>query len=859
MPQWDLANSDAILVMGSNMAENHPIAFRFALQAKEKGAALFHADPRFTRTSALVDTYAPVRAGTDIAFLGGIIRHILENDLWFKEYALNYTNIATIIEDDFQDASQNDGKFSGWSDKKKSYEYESWQYKGEFVPSSLAEHFVNTTESFSDLTKRMKQGPTPKDETLQDPRCVYQILKRHFSAYTPEMVERVTGCPKETFLAVADGFCRASGPERTGAICYAVGWTHHSTGVQIIRAAAIIQLLLGNVGRPGGGILALRGHSSIQGSTDIPTLYNMLPGYMPQPHAHKPHGTLQDYIDHESTPTGWWHNFPKYIVSLLRAWYGEAAMKENGWCFENLPKILGDHSQLPMTLAMQDGLIKGMFLMGQNPAVGGSNARLVQSALGKLDWLVITDFTETESASFWYEGHAVRSGELTPQDIGTEVFLLPTSLAGEKAGTFTNTHRLIQWHDKVVDGPGDSRSDLWFIYQLGRRLKDLYANSAAVKDQAIRYLTWDYPEADEKGEPDAEAVLKEINGYTWSPDPAQRQQIPDFKELKDDGSTACGCWIYTGVFPKNDFNHARSRKADGPDGPGTHLNWAFAWPSNRRTLVNRAAADPSGKPWSERKKLVWWDEEKGEWDGTDKVDFSKSKRPDYEPDWSTEQSGMDALYGTDPFIMIADGRGALFVPSGLKDGPLPTHYEPVESPVKNPLYAQQQNPTAKIWDRPDNRIHSPGDPRYPYALTTYRLTEHHSGGTPTRSVASTAELQPEGFCEIPPELAAELGIRTLDWVVLSTPRGQIETKAMVTERLRPFVIDGRRVYQIGMPWHFGWKGFATGDIANVLTAAIGDPNTSMHENKALTCGLRPGRLAPDEPRGRMRDARQEGD
>ncbi len=842
MPQWDLANADCILVMGSNMAENHPIAFRFALQAKEKGATLIHADPRFTRTSALADVYAPVRAGTDIAFLGGIIHHILEHDLWFREYALTYTNLATIIDDRFEDPSRNDGKFSGWDEKKKSYTFESWQYEGEFVPSSLAEHFVNTTESFSDLTKRLQKGPTPKDETLQHPNCVYQILKRHFAAYTPEMVERVTGCPKETFVRVADALARASGPEKTGTICYAVGWTHHSTGVQMIRAAAIIQLLLGNVGRPGGGILALRGHSSIQGSTDIPTLYNLLPGYLPQPHGLKPHHSLQDYIDHETTPTGWWHNFPKYIVSLLRAWYGENGMKENGWGFAWLPKIMGDHSQLPMTLAIKDGLIKGLFLIGQNPVVGGSNSTLVQRALANLDWMVVTDFTETESASFWYKGHPVRDGELAPKDIKTEVFLLPTALAGEKAGTFTNTHRLIQWHDKVVEAPGDSRSDLWFIYHLGRRLKELYRASADPKDQPIRYLTWDYPTLGEREEPDAEAVLREINGYTWAENKEHRKQIPDFKHLQDDGSTACGCWIYTGVFPADDHNHARSRKADGPDGPGTHLGWGFAWPSNRRTLVNRASADPSGKPWSERKKLVWWDAGKGAWDGYDKVDFSTNKAPDYRPDWCKEPSGMDALSGTDPFIMIADGRGALFVPSGIKDGPLPTHYEPVESPVKNPFYGQQHNPAAKVWDRPDNPIHEAADPRYPHVLTTYRLTEHHSGGTPTRSVASTAELQPEGFCEIPPELAAELGVDTLDWVTLSTPRGAVETRALVTARLRPFQLDGRRVYQIGMPWHFGWSGFATGDIANVLTAVIGDPNTSMHENKALTCGLRKGRL-----------------
>jgi len=845
MPQWELANADCVLVMGSNMAENHPIAFRFVLQAKDKGATVIHADPRFTRTSSLADLYAPLRAGSDIAFLGGIIRYLLEKDLWFKDFALNFTNISTIIDERFQDASELDGLFSGWDEKGRKYKYDSWQYQGMEVPSSLSEHYVNTTESFSEKTKRLSKGPPPRDPTLQHPFCVYQILKRHYAAYTPEKVEEVSGCPKETFIKVAEALARNSGRERTSAICYAVGWTHHTTGVQIIRAAAIIQALLGNVGRPGAGILALRGHCSIQGSTDIPTLYNMLPGYLPQPQAFKPHQTLKEYLDTETTPTGWWHNFPKYAVSLLRAWYGDNGNKENGWGYEWLPKNVGDHSQLPMTLAIRDGLIRGMFVIGQNPAVGGSNSgKTVQRGFANLDWLVIRDFTETETASFWYAGHPVKSGELRPQDIKTEVFLMPSSLAtGEKEGTFTNTHRLLQWHDKVVDAPGDNRSDLWFAYHLGRRLQQLYADSSEPKDAPIRNLTWNYPVKGERNEPSAEAVLKEMNGYTW----ADRKLVKDFKELKDDGSTACGAWIYSGVYPDENENKSRSRTPDGPDGPGTHLGWGFAWPANRRTMYNRASADADGKPWSERKKLVWWDGAKGKWQSPDEIDFETSKPPDYEPDWSKDPKGMEALSGRDAFIMIADGRSSLFVPSGLKDAPLPTHYEPVESPVKNALYKQQDNPAAKKWERSFNTYHAPGDPRYPYVLTTYRLTEHHSGGTPTRSVAHTAELQPEGFAEIPPELAAELGIANLDWVVISTSRGEVETKALVTDRLRPLQLDGSRVYQVGMPFHFGWHGFATGDIANLLTSVVGDPNTSIHEGKALTCNLRPGRLQRPGP------------
>jgi formate dehydrogenase major subunit len=844
MPQWDLANSDCVLVMGSNMAENHPIAFRFVLQAKDRGATLIHADPRFTRTSALMDIHAPLRAGSDIAFLGGLIRHILEHGLWFREFALAYTNLSTIIDERFRDASELDGLFSGWDEAHRKYSYDSWQYEGMDVPSSLAEHHVNTTESFADKTKRMTEGPPHRDETLEHPRCVYQILKRHFAAYTPQKVEEITGCPAATLVEIAETLARNSGRERTTAICYAVGWTHHTVGVQIIRAAAILQGLLGNVGRPGGGILALRGHCSIQGSTDIPTLYNLLPGYLPQPQAFKQHDTLAHYLESERTPTGWWHHFPAYAVSLLRAWYGTHGTKENDWGYEWLPKNVGDHSQLPMTLAMRDGLIRGLFVLGQNPAVGGSNAnQVVQEGLARLDWLVVRDFAETETASFWHAGQAVREGRLQTRDIATEVFFLPTSLAsGEKEGSFTNTHRLLQWHDKVVDAPGDNRSDLWFVYHLGRRLQALYADSGAERDAPIRHLAWDYPVQGERAEPSAEAVLQEINGYTV----ADRRLLASYQDLKDDGSTACGAWIYTGVCPEEGRNLARARQPDGPGGPGTHLGWGFAWPANRRTMYNRASADPEGRPWSERKKLVWWNAQQRKWESPDAIDFQPDKPPDYQPDWSRKPEGMDALSGQDPFIMIADGRCSLFVPSGLKDAPLPTHYEPVDSPVRNALYAQQDSPVAKKWQGSFNAYHAPGDPKYPHVLTTYRLTEHHSGGTPTRSVAVTAELQPEGFAEIPVELAEELGIASRDWVVLSTARGEIETRALVTTRLQPLQMDGRRIHQIGMPFHFGWQGYATGAPANVLTSVVGDANTSIHEGKALTCALRKGRLHPEQ-------------
>jgi formate dehydrogenase major subunit len=581
MPQWDLANSDCILIMGSNMAENHPVAFRFVMQAKARGATVIHVDPRFTRTSALADIHAPIRSGTDTAFLGGIIRYILENDLWFKDYALNYTNLATLISHKFRDTSELDGFFSGWDEELLAYKLDSWQYRGEDTPEVLEEYDVRTGSPFSEQIKRISKGPAPQDRTLEDPFCVYRILRRHFAAYTPEMVSRVTGCPRDTFLEIARAIASNSGREKTGALCYAVAWTHHTTGVQIIRAAGILQALLGNIGRPGAGILALRGHCSIQGSTDIPTLYNMLPGYLAQPHAHKDHATFAAYLESETHKKGYWSNFPKFAHSLMRAWYGDNAGEHNQWGFQWIPKIMGDHSQLPMTMAMADGTIRGLLLIGQNPVIGGHNAGLIRKGLANLEWLVVRETFENETAAFW------KNADRDPREIKTEVFMLPAAMAGEKDGTFTNTHRLVQWHDKVVDPPAHCRSDLWFIYHLGKRLKALYAGSTDPKDAPIRNLMWDYPEVGANRDPSAEAVLKEINGYTW---PA-REQLQSAQQLAADGSTACGAWIYTGVFPKQDHNQTRSRVPDGPDGPGSHLGWAFAWPANRRTLYNRASAD----------------------------------------------------------------------------------------------------------------------------------------------------------------------------------------------------------------------------------------------------------------------------
>ena len=676
--QQDLANADAILIMGSSMAENHPVGFRFVVQARERGATIVHVDPRFNRTSAMADIWVPIRAGTDLAFLGALIHYVLEHDRMFRDYVIAYTNAATIIREDFQDPEDLGGLFSGWNEAERKYAPASWHYAGVDGDEQGSE----TTSTAYGLFGQSRGGQpsrldrAERDLTLQHPRCVYQLLKKHYARYTPELVEQVCGLPREHFLKVADAYTSASGPEKTGAMCYAVGWTQHSTGVQIIRAASILQLLLGNMGRPGGGIMALRGHTSIQGSTDIPTLYDLMPGYLPMPNFESGAHSLEEYIRQNDTQTGWWHNVDKYIVSLLKAWYGDAATAANDYGYDWLPRITGDHSHQGYWLDMNDGRMEGLFVFGQNPAVGGPNARLERHAMANLDWLVVRDLVEIETASFWYDSPEIERGELRTEAIKTEVFLMPAAGHAEKSGGFTNTQRLIQWREKAVDPPGDARSDTWFVYHLGRRLKNKAAGDDRPRNAGLRALTWDYPLEAPHDEPIVEAILQEINGRRV----VDGTLVSGFRELKADGSTACGCWIYSGVFPEPGRNRANERHSHDALGHG----WGFAWPADRRIMYNRASARPDGAPWSERKKLVWWDAAKREWTGLDVPDFTITKPPDYEP--PRDATGDDALRGDSPFIMHQDGLGWIWVPIGLRDGPLPTYYEPLESPVGNALY-----------------------------------------------------------------------------------------------------------------------------------------------------------------------------
>ncbi len=842
----DLSNADVIVIQGSNMAECHPVGFQWVMEAKARGAKVFHVDPRFTRTSALADTYVPIRTGTDIVLLGAIINRVLTQERDFREYVVAYTNASHLVSEDFQDTEELDGLFSGFDHETRSYDTASWQYAGSEGQGDEEEETAESTDSESGHSlgaggAAVDHERIQRDETLQDPRCVYQVLKRHFARYTPEMVADVCGIPVDVFDELAEAWISNSGREKTGALVYSVGWTQRGTGVQYIRAGAILQLLLGNMGRPGGGVMALRGHASIQGSTDIPTLYNLLPGYLQMPHAER-HPDLAGYIDaiRGAAQKGFWANADAYTVSLLKAYFGDEATAENDYLFDELPKISGDHGTYSQVMDMiEGGKIFGYFLLGQNPAVGSANGRAQRLGMANLDWLVVRDLVMIESATFWKDAPEVETGEIVPEQCRTEVFFLPAASHVEKEGTFTQTQRLLQWREKAVNPPGDATSELWFFYHLGRRMREKLAGSTDPRDQLLLKLAWDYPVHGEEQEPSSEDVLKEINGY--GPDGL----LPGYTALKADGSTSSGCWIYSGVYA-DDVNQAARRK------PGREQSlhapeWGWAWPMNRRMLYNRASADPEGKPWSERKALVWWDEDAQRWVGDDTADFEATKPPSYRPPEGA--TGVEAIAGDDPFIMQSDGKGWLYAPKGVVDGPLPAHYEPAESPFRNAVYTQQANPAREIYTNHLNEVHpSPpelGSQVFPFVWLTSRLTEHHTAGGMSRFLPYLAELQPALFMEVSPELARLRGLEHLGWAHVVTARAVVEARVLVTDRLTPLKVQDQLVHQIWLPYHWGQGGLTTGDVVNDLMHLTLDPNVHIQEFKAGTCDVLPGR----RPRG----------
>jgi formate dehydrogenase major subunit len=799
----DLKNADVILVMGGNPAENHPVSMKWIMKAKkERGAKLIVVDPKFSRTASKADLYIPIRPGTDIAFLGGLIKYIIDNELYFKEYVVNYTDASFLVDPEFKLPEDLDGVFSGYDPVKRKYDKSTWKYQLD------------------------ENGIPKKDPTLQDPHCVLQLLKRHFSRYTIDIVSQITGAPKDKILEAYKIIASTGKPNKVATECYAMGWTQHTVGVQNIRAMAIIQLLLGNIGMAGGGVNALRGESNVQGSTDMCLLFHILPGYLPMIRAS--HVDLKTYIE-KTTPTtkepkslNWWKHRPKYIVSLLKAFYGDYATKENDFCFNYLPKLDDGktYSWYDMFDAMYKGKIKGFFAWGQNPACSSANANKARQALAKLDWLVCVNLWDSETSSFW------KGPGMDPKKIKTEVFLLPCAASVEKEGSITNSGRWLQWRYKAVNPPGECKPDSEIVNELFLRIKRLYEKEGGVFPEPILHLNWNYGEK----EVDTKIVAKEVNGY-FTKDVIIKgkrfkkgQQVPNFVYLLDDGSTACGNWLYSGCYTEEGNMMARRGKED-PTGLGLYSKWAWCWPVNRRILYNRASVDPYGKPWDPERPVIKWDNTNKKWIG----DVPDGPQPPL------------ALGGVLPFIMKPTGVGTIFG-RGRVDGPFPTYYEPVESPFENPLYKKVRfNPVAKIFkDTPADKILTKFDPDYPYIGTTYRVTEHWQTGLMTRHMDWLLELEPQIFAEIDKELAKEKGIKSGDKVIISTPRGRIWAIAIVTDRIKPLNIMGRKCHVVGIPWHYGWRwpeDGSGGDSANLLTPPAHDPNTMIQESKCFLVNI----------------------
>ncbi len=787
----DIGNSDCILAIGSNPAENHPAGFGWVITAKERGAKLISVDPRFTRTSSKADIYAPLRSGTDVAFIGGMIKYVLDDmehnpDSYNMTYVAEYTNAPYLIDPGFKGPADLDGLFSGYDATKRSYDKSTWSYQMD------------------------DKGIPKKDKTLQDPNCVFQLLKKQYARYTPDKVCGITGTPQDTFMEICRTYAATGKPGKAGTIMYAMGTTQHTNGTQMIRSYAILQLLLANIGIAGGGINALRGESNVQGSTDHCLLFHILPGYLKTP-INKDE-TLEKYLK-RVTPTtndpksaNWWQHTPKYMVSLLKAWYGDSANKGNEFNYQNLPKNSGDYSWISLFEAMYEGTIKGLMCWGQNPAVGGPNANMERKALENLDWLVAVDLWETETAAFWK-----RPG-VNPADIKTEVFLLPAAASFEKEGSVTNSGRWSQWRYKCADAPGEALPDLDIIANLMTNIRGLYNGDAGAPHRgAILDLTWDYGE-----HPDSHQVAKEINGY----DLATGKLLPSFGKLKNDGTTTSGNWLYCASYTEEGNMAARRDPTPGPFNIGLNPKWAWCWPVNRRIIYNRASVDLNGEPWDKEHPVIWW--QGGKWVGD-------------VPDGGWPPMAVDPDKTRHPFIMKPEGHARIFG-AGMADGPFPEHYEPWESPAENTLSGTQNDPAFKIWGGPMDFKGTPD--KYPIVCTTYRLVEHWQAGQMTRNLPWMVELQPEMFVELSEELAAEKGIVNGGKVIVETARGKVEAVSVVTKRFKPFQINGRQVHQIGMPWHWGYTGLSTGDSANVLTPHVGDANTMIPEFKAFLCDVR---------------------
>jgi formate dehydrogenase major subunit len=792
----DIKNADLVLVMGGNAAEAHPCGFKWVIEAKiEKGAKLVVVDPRFTRTASVADTYAPIRPGTDIAFLSGVMRYLLEKDAIQHDYVRDFTNASLIVKEgyDFKD-----GLFSGFQPDRRDYDRASWDYELD------------------------EQGFAKSDPTLQHPRCVLSLLRQHVSRYTPEMVSRICGTPQDKFLNVCGLIAGTAAPNRVMTSLFALGWTQHSVGSQNIRSMAMVQLLLGNIGVAGGGMNALRGHSNIQGLTDIGLLSNAMPGYLTLPKDSEP--TFADYMKTRAFKplrpgqVSYWQNYRKFFVSLQKATYGAAATADNDWAYDWLPKLdVPNYDVLRAFEMMSQGQLNGYICQGFNPLQAFPNKGKIRSALGKLKYLVTMDPLDTETSRFW-ENHGDKNPS-DPSKIATEVFQLPTTCFAEEDGSLTNSARWLQWHWKAADGPGEATSDILIMTAIFRRMQALYREQGGAFADPILGLDWRYSDP---ARPEPAELAKEMNGRALAEvkDPntgavllRAGQLLDGFAQLRDDGTTMSGCWIYSGCWTERGNTMARRDNAD-PRDQGLAPNWAFAWPANRRVLYNRASCDAAGKPWNPDKPIITWNG--SAWTGIDVPDFVPTSAP---------QAGVG------PFIMLAEGMARLFSRDQMREGPFPEHYEPFESPAVNLLHpAVQSNPVARVFAA-DGAQFGKSD-KFPYVGTTYRLTEHFHFWT--KHAAINAILQPEEFIEIGEALAKEKGIEQGGWVRLSSNRGFVVCKAYVTKRIKPMMVDGKPVHVIGFPLHWGFTGAARkGFGANTLTPFVGDANTETPEFKAF--------------------------
>jgi len=802
----DIANSDCILIMGSNAAENHPISFKYVTEAIERGATLISCDPRFTRTSAKAHIYAPLRSGSDIAFLGGMTNYIIANNLYNREYVAEYTNGSFLVNEKF---GFHDGLFTGYDKETGKYDKSTWTFQKD------------------------ANGIPKQDKTLQNPRTVFQLLKKHFSRYNADLVSRITGTPKEKLLQVYKAYAATGKTGKAGTIMYAMGWTQHTVGTQNIRNMAINQLILGNMGMAGGGVNALRGESNVQGSTDHCLLWHILPGYLKTPRASLT--TLEKYNDkftpktNDPNSANWWGNYPKYSVSLLKSLYGDNATKDNCFGYDYLPKV-DDGANYSWITIFQDifaGKIKGFFSWGQNPACSGPNADMTREALGKLDWMVSVNLWDTETSSFW------RRPGADPKKIGTEVFCLPCAASMEKEGSITNSGRWMQWRYKGADPPGDARPDAEIINGLYVKLKALYEKEGGAFPEQVTKMTWDY---EHEGKVCAHMIAKEVNGYFLKDVEVKGKPfkkgdlVPSFAYLLDDGSTSSGNWLYCNSYTGKG-NMAARRDNKDTSGIGLYSNWSWCWPVNRRILYNRASVDLNGQPWDKAQPVIRWDPKAKDGAGGWVGDV---------PDGGWPPINLDKGATKWPFIMKPDGVASVFGP-GRAEGPFPEHYEPLECPTVNLLSSQQLNPAVKRWDKEGSEMDKYAnvcDPRYPIVATTYRVSEHWQTGAMTRHTPWLCELEPQMFVEMSKELGRMKGIQNGETVIVISARSQIKAVAMVTERFKPFKIGDQIVHQIGLPWCFGFMGIATGDSANKLAPNIGDANTMIPESKAFMVDVR---------------------